>query len=317
MNILAVDDDPVLLELLELILRQAGHSKVSIAASGFSALEILRHSGQQFDCLILDIEMPGMDGIELCKSIRKMPEYVDTPIIMLTAKSDTPSIEGAFVAGANDYVTKPFDVKNIAARLEIASRMTFQITKAPSHQSHQNAIPQQPGYHRFDLTEPLRFSQESRLTDIFSLGNYLLQLPKSRIEGAFVFAVQVDEIELLFDSCTSAEFSNILSQAAEAISKSVKCLHILSAYLGSGTFICISSSEIVQLWPDIETEMESVLNAAPISFGPVGQKPISLTMGRPIHPNLNKRYRVKPTFDRAIAALGRQSEAKAAKFATL
>jgi DNA-binding response OmpR family regulator len=118
-KILAVDDDELILELLTLILTQAGFTDVSTAVSGETAMEILNKSVDAFDCLLFDVNMPGMDGIELCKLARSMPKYDKTPILMVTAMTQKDYVERAFQAGATDYITKPFDIFALVSRLRL------------------------------------------------------------------------------------------------------------------------------------------------------------------------------------------------------
>ncbi|WP_417275691.1 response regulator [Celeribacter halophilus] len=95
MRILIVDDDPLIRDLVRTVLRQDQTNEVVVAASGPAALDILQHEDELFEMLMLDIEMPEMDGIELCRSIRKLPDYKTTAIVMLTRKSGLSDIEGA------------------------------------------------------------------------------------------------------------------------------------------------------------------------------------------------------------------------------
>jgi CheY-like chemotaxis protein len=105
MRFLVVDDDPIVLKLIPMVLRQEGHEDIRVASTGMAALGILSNAIDPFDAILLDIEMPEMNGIDVCARIRQMPGYRSIPIIMLTARSDTGSIESAFSAGANDYIT--------------------------------------------------------------------------------------------------------------------------------------------------------------------------------------------------------------------
>ena len=99
MKILAVDDDPFILEIFTMMAAKAGFHDVLAVHSGERALEILKDSDGAFDCMLLDINMPGIDGIDLCRMIRGMPEYTKTPIIMLTAMSDKDYVDRAFKRG--------------------------------------------------------------------------------------------------------------------------------------------------------------------------------------------------------------------------
>ncbi len=123
MKILAVDDDTCILDLLKAVLESSGYSDVTICASPLLALSMVKQEGTRFDCLLLDIQMPEMDGIKLCRKVRAVTGYEDTPIIMLTAMTEKSYIERAFIAGATDYIVKPFDVIEIGARIRIASKL--------------------------------------------------------------------------------------------------------------------------------------------------------------------------------------------------
>jgi len=123
MRVLAVDNDEFILELLQRILDKIGIQDVTVAASAAAAIEILDNVELPFECLILDFQMPEMDGIELCKVVRKMPTYLKTPIIMLSAMNEGSFIERAFAAGATDCATKPFDIVELGVRVRNARQL--------------------------------------------------------------------------------------------------------------------------------------------------------------------------------------------------
>jgi CheY-like chemotaxis protein len=122
MQILAVDDDPFIRELIPKIAAKAGFDFVTTAACGEDALRLLRQSPDRFGCILLDIHLPGMDGIELCRHIRQLPAHQDTPVFMLTAMAEEHYLNRAFEAGASDYTTKPFDVIGFAEQLRSAEK---------------------------------------------------------------------------------------------------------------------------------------------------------------------------------------------------
>ncbi len=123
MRILAVDDDIHILEILEALLTDAGYDEVTTTPSPLEALEMAEQGDRQFDCLLLDIQMPEMDGITLCDRLRRIKAYAEVPIVMLTAMAERAYVERAFMAGATDYLTKPFDVFEITARLRVAAKL--------------------------------------------------------------------------------------------------------------------------------------------------------------------------------------------------
>ncbi len=113
--ILLVDDNPKNLQILGNYLRNEGF-KAEFALDGNTALDWLGR--REFDLILLDIMMPGMDGFEVCRIIKADPVKQEIPIIFLTAKVDTESIVNAFDLGAVDYVIKPFNQKELIARVK-------------------------------------------------------------------------------------------------------------------------------------------------------------------------------------------------------
>lgn len=127
-KILVVDDDTNICELLRLYMEKDGYS-VSIANDGETAVKIF--SEVQPDIVLLDIMLPKMDGWQVCREIRKTS---DKPIIMVTAKGETFDKVLGLELGADDYVVKPFDTKEIMARIKAVLRRTSVATKEESKQ---------------------------------------------------------------------------------------------------------------------------------------------------------------------------------------
>ena len=113
--ILIVDDNPKNLQILGNYLRNEGF-KIEFALDGKSALDWIGRT--EFDLILLDIMMPGMDGFEVCKILKSDPDNQKIPVIFLTAKVDTESIVNGFDLGAVDYVIKPFNQKELIARVK-------------------------------------------------------------------------------------------------------------------------------------------------------------------------------------------------------
>jgi DNA-binding response OmpR family regulator len=123
MNIFVVDDDPIVVNLLSTILASDGFQNVRCFLSATKGLSALKRDHPPFDCLILDIDMPDMNGIELCRQARELHNYRDVPIIMLTGLRDKATVQAAVEAGATDYITKPFDVLQIGVRIRMSARL--------------------------------------------------------------------------------------------------------------------------------------------------------------------------------------------------
>ncbi len=114
-NILIVDDVPKNIQVAANILQNTNYN-ISFANDGKTALSIA--GDRKFDLILLDIMMPEMDGFQVCEELKKEPKTKDTPVIFLTAKTDVESIVKGFETGASDYVTKPFNPHELAARVK-------------------------------------------------------------------------------------------------------------------------------------------------------------------------------------------------------
>jgi phosphoserine phosphatase RsbU/P len=134
MRILIVDDSDDARDLTEAAILSAGYNKVVTAASASEALKILdagRATDEPpgVDLILLDIVMPEMDGIEACARIRSESRFSDIPIIMVTSLNDMDSLSNAFVAGANDYVTKPINRIELSARVRSALKLKSELER--------------------------------------------------------------------------------------------------------------------------------------------------------------------------------------------
>lgn len=117
-RILVVDDDTALAEMIGIVLRTEGFEP-HFCADGGAAIDAF-HTAQP-DLVLLDLMLPGIDGIEVCARIR---EESGVPIIMLTAKSDTADVVKGLESGADDYIVKPFNPKELVARIRTRLRPT-------------------------------------------------------------------------------------------------------------------------------------------------------------------------------------------------
>src|SRR5437762_5174720 len=113
-SILIVDDEELNSEALARRLQRHAYA-VTVVKSGREALELLGE--RKFDLVLLDIMMPGMNGLEVLKFLRRVDSLLDLPIIMVTAKGESEDMVEAFELGANDYVTKPLDFPVVLARI--------------------------------------------------------------------------------------------------------------------------------------------------------------------------------------------------------
>ncbi len=118
-KILVVDDEEDILELVKYNLTREGYL-VTCVASGEEALAQAKN--QSFDVVLLDLMLPALDGLDVCRGLRSHPATADVPIVMLTAKGEDADIVAGLELGADDYVTKPFSPRVLLARIKAVLR---------------------------------------------------------------------------------------------------------------------------------------------------------------------------------------------------
>jgi len=122
-NILVVDDEPDIRELIEYNLKKEGY-EVTTAVNGKEAIALSKRNIP--DLIILDIMMPEMDGIETCRLMRAMPEFKNTFMVFLTARSEEYSEIAGFNVGADDYIAKPIKPRALVSRINAILRRNIQ-----------------------------------------------------------------------------------------------------------------------------------------------------------------------------------------------
>ena len=113
--VLVVDDDATIRRLLQITLETEGFT-VTTAGDGVEGLRMAQEVPRP-DLVLLDIMMPGMDGLQVCHTLKNDPATADTPVVLLSAKAQSHDIELGMRVGANDYITKPPDLLDLVARV--------------------------------------------------------------------------------------------------------------------------------------------------------------------------------------------------------
>lgn len=116
-TVLIVDDDPFIARLVRMKVEQLGYV-VETAGDGEEGLKAAERVHP--DLILLDLMMPRMNGLEMCRRLRALPAGRDVPVVMLTAKAQERDVEAGFAAGATDYLIKPFSPRELQARLRSA-----------------------------------------------------------------------------------------------------------------------------------------------------------------------------------------------------
>jgi DNA-binding response OmpR family regulator len=126
-RILVVDDEPSLVEAIRYNLRRDGHEVVT-AGDGLVAVQLVRHTSP--DLIVLDLMLPSIDGLEVCRIVRRDSQV---PILMLTARDDEVDKIVGLELGADDYVTKPFSMRELMVRIKAMLRRSQLALAAPEH----------------------------------------------------------------------------------------------------------------------------------------------------------------------------------------
>src|SRR6266487_3765169 len=143
-RVLVVDDEPDLLELVHYNLAKAGYD-VACVLSGEEALTHVRASPP--DLIVLDVLLPGLDGLEVCKVLRRNPTTAGIPIVMLTARSEDADVVAGLELGADDYLTKPFSPRVLLARIKAVLRRQHTEPVAEDAVIHHHGLMLHPGRH--------------------------------------------------------------------------------------------------------------------------------------------------------------------------
>ncbi len=239
MQILAVDDDKTFLQLLQSVLAAAGYDALETALSAPEAKKRIDEAESAFDCVLLDIDMPGIDGIELCRQIRAVAGYEITPILMLTAKLDDASIEGAFEAGATDYVTKPLRGLELGARIRTARLLTEQMRisvglerSAAQLASRLGASARRPLEEAFVVEDVPACLSEKDLERVLSL------LP-ANLFAIETFALRIEGIESLYEDADAVSYDALIRDVVQSVSRKLAPSQHFIAHAGDGVFGCV------------------------------------------------------------------------------
>lgn len=130
-KIVVIEDEPDILEVLSYNLKREGY-EVLTADDGIRGLALIRKEAP--DLVLLDLMLPGMDGVEICSTIKKEPQTQDTLIIMVSAKGEESDVVLGLGVGADDYISKPFSPKELVARVKAVLRRGVMIEKAATRE---------------------------------------------------------------------------------------------------------------------------------------------------------------------------------------
>lgn len=184
-RILVVDDEPSVLRATELVLTSAGFNPPVLALNADVAYALLGIGGAhaegsaQFDLILMDIAMPGIDGIEAAARIRLDRRYRGAPIILFSAYDDPEILQQVFLAGAHDFLAKPLNRAELVARIQAALRFKREVERRRARELQLQSL-------LAELRGPLAAADEDQLTQVASR-----QL--ARVIGEVSHAIRADD----------------------------------------------------------------------------------------------------------------------------
>nr|WP_256373022.1 response regulator [Pseudoruegeria sp. HB172150] len=281
---MAVDDDPISLDLLEVLIGQIGGHVLVKSDSAADALDkIAQRGAAPFDCFLLDIEMPGMNGVELCEILRSIAVYRHSPILMITRKHEKRFIDDAFSAGASDYLTKPFELGELRTRMRMVEKLVNENRKRNDKLFAAKTTRKiRESQEHYELHAPVEIDDIPGVVEYHALENYLAQLSRRSLFGSTVFAVKIAGVERLHQKAEAFDFVCMITDTAEAISDSLSDHQALISYCGYGTFACV----VEDGWrPNLDSFIDSVhkcLKLMDLHFGDGEEMNLVVCAGRPI-----------------------------------
>lgn len=297
MKLLIADDDPIILDLLVEIFVAYGFDDIVLTSDGAEALRAVEESPQPFDYLLLDVQMPILDGIALCRKVRALPGYSKTPIIMITAMTDKVHVDAAFLAGATDYTTKPFDVRMLIAQVRRAEQPATVL----------------PTTKRAPAIVERNFSDASVLTRKISgfveqqaLLNYARVMQDKDQYSVVAIPITVHALQDLFVRLTPDDFEEAVGDVAELIFESLVGTQAVVSYIGDGQFLCLCDAQRTLSEDALQAELADALK----NDGRSWQNSLPSNASLLVHPYETPRSRAQsgdPYFaDRAFKMMKQQ-----------
>ncbi len=296
MRILSVDDDPVFLQVLKAELKDLGYDDVHQVSSGAAALDLVRTSPEDFDCCLLDIDMPGMTGVELCAELRNEPRTRDKPIIMVTSRAELESVDRAFSVGATDYLNKPLNKRELRGRL--------QSTKALIQERAKKAADAAAGYGdaKFDAEDAIRLDPSAGCIDYVAMQNFILKLGSMQMFNRVALGVHIANFQDIYVSNDADGVRDALTDVAEIIVDALGSRPKVMAYAGSGDFVLILGRIPTVDQNEIASNMSLSLDMLGEWYNGFGDITPALKIGAPISRTFLSFFAPDEVLDQAIDA---------------
>jgi phosphoserine phosphatase RsbU/P len=240
MRIYAADDSEDARDIMAATLANEGYDDLTFAETGYELLVLLGidpadATAPQADVIMLDVQMPGIDGIETCARIRADARYQHTPILMVTSLDDIETLNQAFIAGANDYINKPFNRIELHARLRSALRLKGELDRRRARERELLAG-QRP---RGDRDAETGLDIGTLLISRKCVESYLASLSPDSFDSMGVVAIQVDRLTHYQTNYGLDAAGQNLGRIARALTTLPGCVGDILAYLDRGVYVAV------------------------------------------------------------------------------
>jgi diguanylate cyclase (GGDEF)-like protein len=202
-HILIVDDEKLNIELAAVYLKQEGY-KISYTTQGIKAIELVESKG--VDLILLDINMPEVDGFSVAKALKRDSKTKDIPIIFLTAQSDIEYVSKAFEIGGVDYITKPFNGLELKARVKTHLNNVFYLQEIKEKQSKLAQL---------SITDPL--------TKLYNSLYFDTQIKQRSTQGEhyWILYIKINRFDVINTLYGFSKANKILEQFAKELKKAI------------------------------------------------------------------------------------------------
>lgn len=242
MKILVVDDDTAILEITKMYLEFIGYDQVDAARSGSIALELMDAADAPYTCILLDINMPGISGIEMIPAILGRTGYADASIIMTTAMDDKSLIAAAFVAGALDYVIKPYDFADLEARLLLANdRLLKPAETALVDLLNTHALPPSWIVRKYEAwLPPIDPADDAGLVSLTAFVNCLSRLQMNTHSRLDIIAMKLENLDGIADKLGKPACSAYQSGFKSCLLEDLQNSDCVMSYGGEGLYLLLA-----------------------------------------------------------------------------
>lgn len=238
MRIVCVDDDPIFLAIVTEYLRALDMQVVATFGDPQQALREARDGRITTDLFLLDLEMPGMTGAELCAGLRATEGHKETPIIMISSVTERDRVKAALEGGANDFLHKPLESVELGARLSMVERILTERHRTAALKDEIGSLRAQSGF-GFGFEDAVLPNAEDGVVDYMLLESHLVSLGWSGLPGTTVICFRLRNALWAFGHLERLDYYDFLSEAAEQILAALPAAQYRLAYAGSGDFVAV------------------------------------------------------------------------------